>query len=428
MIGVSTHNGEGPVLARLADRLRCLSARARALTFLAVGFAVAYGLISLLVDFSSLRPPRLYEKDFVQEYLLARAIADRRAPYAPVQDLAARYLPAQPDQSLTPGMGVRLWLPTPHPPPVGLLSLPLALVDYQVAARIWFGLELGLLVISVVLVGRTIGVRLPLLPAAGVALVLVGWTPVRQELNIGQLSMLLLVLVAAAWLSMQSARPINAGVYLGLALAIKPVVWLVLPLLLLRKQWRTVGAALAVLFVAYAVALLAIGPSQLTLYLTQVLPAVNAMYASSDRNLSLAGLIDFHDPTAAGVVLSYAARLLLVGVAWVALRSCWRIETWLGIGICVSLLINPITWDNYLLLTLLPIVQVGANLIRRALSWRERAIAGLAAALTSFPLGLWMDSIPYAWSTVQAGFTMALLLLTWLVVRTDVTPESSYAE
>jgi hypothetical protein len=80
-----------------------------------------------------------------------------------------------------------------------------------------------------------------------------------------------------------------------------------------------------------------------------------------------------------------------------------------------------------LLLTLVPSVQVGASLIRQALPWRESAIAAMTAALLSVPLGTWMASVPLAWPMVDAGYAVALLLLSWLVIRTDQTPRHGYA-
>src|ERR687885_615186 len=122
MVGLfASGTRERLVLTRVAHALRSCSPRGRAARYLAAALALGFGTISLAVDLRDLNSSAVYDKDFVQEYVLARAIADRAAPYAPVQDLAAQYIAAQPDQALTSRMGVELSLPTPHPPPVGLL-------------------------------------------------------------------------------------------------------------------------------------------------------------------------------------------------------------------------------------------------------------------------------------------------------------------
>lgn len=55
-------------------------------------------------------------------------------PYLPLSELAARVLGLLP-VPLMPH-------PTPHPPPVGLLSLLLGLLDYIPAAVVWLAFEL----------------------------------------------------------------------------------------------------------------------------------------------------------------------------------------------------------------------------------------------------------------------------------------------
>src|SRR3982074_1650862 len=85
----------------------------------------------------------LYDKDFGQEYLLARAIRAGVDPYQPIRDLAALFVQATSylDQEH----------PTPHPPTVGLFALPLGYLSYPVAVRTWFVFEMVCLVAVVIL-------------------------------------------------------------------------------------------------------------------------------------------------------------------------------------------------------------------------------------------------------------------------------------
>jgi len=73
-------------------------------------------------------------------------------------------------------------LPFPYPPWYALSTLWLALVPIYVAARLWFGLNLIMLIVSVWLLigGRTSSARLPLY---GVAIL---WAPVLGSLFVGQ--------------------------------------------------------------------------------------------------------------------------------------------------------------------------------------------------------------------------------------------------
>jgi hypothetical protein len=121
----------------------------------------------------------LNERDFVQEYLLARAILDRVDPYQPIQTLAARYSESSGFFEKTD--------PTPHPPTVGLLALPLGLVSYPVAARAWFGFELVCLVGAVAILVRVTGLPMPLRTVPFLAVALIAWPPVTLEIRLGQL-------------------------------------------------------------------------------------------------------------------------------------------------------------------------------------------------------------------------------------------------
>ena len=166
-----------PIVAKAARSAGTV--RVERVVWLAImGLAALYGALVLTL---SLIPSdsTVADKDFGQEYILARAILDRVDPYKPVQQLAARYVTVA-------GNFVK-GHPTPHPPTVGLLALPLGLFSYPVAARVWFGFELMCLVAALVLLMRGANVPLRLSTVPLVALALVGWPPMTLELGLGQL-------------------------------------------------------------------------------------------------------------------------------------------------------------------------------------------------------------------------------------------------
>src|ERR1700716_621502 len=108
-------------------------------TFVALGaFLLTFGLYP--------QDSTLYQKDFGQEYLLARAIRDGVDPYLPIQTLGARYVDVT-------GYFDRQH-PPPRPPTVGLLALPLGLLSYSTAARVWFAFELVCLVAALAMLVR----------------------------------------------------------------------------------------------------------------------------------------------------------------------------------------------------------------------------------------------------------------------------------
>ena len=114
---------------------------ARKVRTLAVVLTIALGIVSLKLPLESLLPQYAFRKDFVQEYVLARAVAERADPYVPIARLVAEYLGVVPE-AVFPH-------PTPHPPTVGLLFLPLALTDYNTAAALWLAFEVVCLLVAV---------------------------------------------------------------------------------------------------------------------------------------------------------------------------------------------------------------------------------------------------------------------------------------
>src|SRR5690348_1192148 len=96
--------------------------------YVALGLLAALGVLVLI--FQLLPYTASVDKDFAQEYVLARAIRAGADPYQSVHDLGAQFVTTQ-------GYFDKPH-PTPHPPTVGLLALPLGFMDYGAAARVWF--------------------------------------------------------------------------------------------------------------------------------------------------------------------------------------------------------------------------------------------------------------------------------------------------
>jgi alpha-1,2-mannosyltransferase len=384
----------------------------------AVALILALGSISLATNIAYLLSSSVYEKDFIQEWLLARAVADRADPYVPVRSLALQYVNDLPARPSVAGRGWDIGQPTPHPPPVAVLALPLALLDYPTAASVWWALEVALLALSAKLLADIVGVRLSPLGTFVVVVGLFVWSPVRQDLILGQFSPMLLVLMAGGWFSLCSRHPLRAGLLFGLALAIKPLVWLILPVLAFRRQWRALAGAVAILVLAYAVAGIIVGFDELVKYFSQVLPTVNAANAGPGRNFALSAVIESRVPSPFAVIASITTRILIVMVAFCCVRDQCAFGTWLGLAVCTNLLVNPITWDHYLVLAAIPATEVTSRLVIDNLPRLETSIALLAAGMLSAPVGVWMGGLPFAWNLVDAGYIVALVLLGWLLLVT----------
>ena len=360
---------------------------------------IALALANLFAMVASLEPPGSYDKDFSQEYLLARALWDGTDTNLPIRDLAARYAT------------VTSYLdkpnPTPHPPTAGLLALPLAALDYVSAVRAWFGFQLSSLVASVWLLARAN--HLPPRPPAAVpaaagallssrwpavliaSLCLIGWPPVGLDLGMGQLSLPLLGLLAAAQLALGAERRRLAGVLLGLSLLLKPLAWPWLLVLVRRRQWATVSTTLGSLSLGYLAVALREGPQRLAAYFLDVGPALNAGFVHEPTNLSLWTLGLRLLPTAPGLatLLSAAVVALVLGLVWLAAGPRRPLGAALGVATMAAILVSPVSWYFYLVLLLLPAAYVLGQL---HLSPQPAPAATLASVLLLVYVPAWLPA------------------------------------
>ncbi|MCX7670899.1 MAG: DUF2029 domain-containing protein [Anaerolineae bacterium] len=113
---------------------------------LLLGAMTAAGISACLAAIRYLLPPLLYQRDFVQEYVFARAIWEHMSPYETVQALGALFL----SRSDIPLFAH----PTPHPPPVAFVALPFGLLPYEPAQIVWFLCEVLCLVMALRLLIR----------------------------------------------------------------------------------------------------------------------------------------------------------------------------------------------------------------------------------------------------------------------------------
>jgi len=320
---------------------------------------------SLLYVRDSLDPGLALYKDFGQEYLLGRAIADGVDPYVPIRDLAARYV--------DPRGLLDKPFPTPHPPSVGMLMVPLSLLDYVSAVRIWFGIQLVCLLVGVALTLRGAGLpQLRLIPVVIVGVL--GWAPVVVDLAMGQLTLLLLALMAAALVALRGRHAGLGGALLGFALLVKPLAWPWLLVLVWRRAWSSLGAAAAVVVLGFGLTGMRVGFAVLIDYVTRVLPSVSAQYAAETSNVSLwtvgprlfrgidAGSLAGTPPlipspqVAQLVGATIPVLVVVLAIAW--LRARPPVGTALGVMTCVGILVNPISWQYYLVLALIPAALV----------------------------------------------------------------------
>jgi len=413
--------------------------------FLLGGLCIYWRANSYTRVWSSFMPPVLYWKDCISPFLMAKAVIHGVNPYLSLQQLAALWLKeAHPANH-----------PTPHPPFVALLSLPLSAFSYPALAHVWLGLEVLYVLIAIILI--LYWWRAPLNPLK-IALFLalaVLWMPLNEELWQGQFMTFLMLLSICAWLALRSGKEATGGALIGSMIAVKMMGAPIVLFYLLQRRWRIVFGAAAVVVSANVLAMLVLGPSVVIDYYRNVGPLNAKLWRPAEGNLSAwawgvrlfagSGFSYTVSPLWPSPKLTaFATYFLPLAVLALALTCAWRARSfdiqfsWLMAAI---ILFSPITWYFYLLLAVIPMAVLARRLCSSAAPAEVWALALLFWSLISiWPLftdhivrsyGYTVPKFGRAWSILPFSVGLLTLLptfglfgLMWMLSRTDDPPRS----
>jgi hypothetical protein len=400
------------------------------------------GLIGVKRIGESFSPPEIYRKDFIQEYLMAKAMLNGVNPYLPVTELAAIWLDYAEYRQFTH--------PTPHAPALGLLALPLGLLDYGSAAVIWLVFEMACLLASLVLLLRWWGEPFNAATAAVLFGIALGWPVIMEGLWYGQVNLCMLLLLMKAWLSFREGKGALGGALLGVSIALKPMTWPIAVFLVLRRNWKGSIAAGAALGGANLIAVAALGLDCVRDYYLKVGPLVARIYQTYDFNYSAFTLgkrlfegTGFHYSVppllhSAGLATfcTYAApAMLLIAGLMLALRAT-SFDASFAVSICVSLLISPVAWPHYLILASIPMVLIARNLHQKNFPRGMTCLAGGLLLLSSSSTALFnfgarlyatrpaleeRPAVPFFIGLLTLAPSAALIAILCMVSRMDIT-------
>lgn len=367
----------------------------------------------------------LYRKDFVQEYVMARAIVDGGTIYPPMPELVERYF--------DPAPKIPWKHPAPHPPIAAVLSVPIGFFSYHFAVTLWILFELLCLAVILELLIRwwkdpvSLGERAVLY---GVSL---STGPIIHELWYGQFSMVLTLGLVIGWLHLRRGSDLIGGASLGFTTALKLAGWPIVLYLFLRGRWRAVLSAGAVAGGLTAFAAAIVGPEPVVEYYTRVGPTITKQYNKHDENFSLwtvGGRL--FSPDVADVASNFIAepllesqslarwttRLLPITALVIALGlslRCRQFDSAYGIMICAGLPLNPVVWDHYLIMTIIPIAIIVRRLKDLGFPRGPSTLAGVALAITLFPNPAYLELIVKAFAVGDAYNVKVLPFLPGLI-------------
>ena len=310
-----------------------------------------------------------------------------------------------------------------------LLVWPLARLSDGAALAVWMGIGLALGAWASLASLRALGWRFRLLPALLLVLYLVAWAPSAAFTLTAQISFYIMAPVCAAWLAYRRGQSRRAGLWLGLAAAMKPFLLVFVPYFLLRRDRRALVAMLSVIAACLAIGVAVFGPWAYREWLGQ-LPRIT--WSAHFLNASFMGVLQrligrssyAVITLAPALVLPLAAGLALVVGAVTLTRVAHRRPEperadgdWAAL-LLAALLMSPLGWNYYLWIAVWPV----AALLAHHAPWRQPRlrdlwlVPGLGGWLWWGKMTQWGQ--PHALATLTAAslyFWALLALWIWTI-------------
>jgi hypothetical protein len=341
------------------------------------------------------------------------------------------------------GTAVSAW-PYLYPPLLAQIIVPLiAATDHPTAALIFFALNMALLAAAAAVLSR----QATPTQRRDIWLLAVFLLPIGQAIFLGQITVVMLALLAGTWAAVRDHRPGLGGALLALACWIKVYPALIVLYFVWKRDWRVVrgvaiaGIVLAALqviisgvdivpdFLSVLTDLAAVGQPELNFESLSILAFASRLFEANVRVHPLIISEDLFAVTRWGLTLGiaavtfWAARPSLQRRAPVPRRGL-RFDLEFGLMVCAALLLGSTLWVS----GLPPLLLVYVVILRRrdqpdAPTWLDPALlAAVVLVMLALPVVLVGSAITLHALILSAGFFG--VVITWglcaaLLLRRD---------
>jgi hypothetical protein len=315
----------------------------------------------------------------------------------------------------TPCLGPNL-----NPPVFMVFMAPIARLPYQQAWWVWAAFSSACMVLSVWLLTGALaantGQRV-IWSIWGCALLFLQY-PTLANFSLGQMGGVIFALLTSSWRMGASRRHIQAGIFLGLAISLKPFLILLMPALALTRHFRVLTTATLTIAGIATLGACVYGMDAYTQYI-QV--TKNITWTATNWNGSWYGFLDRYFisisnsdwPTSRGLswLLATMCSALTAGVAGLHIRHRAKLSPrsgWNAIfvtGIPVTLLISPLGWVYYFPALALSLTIAWRNANQTKLIPNYRLLLLIPAAMNLVPIELQASptlSHPAAWLGIDS--------------------------
>lgn len=240
-----------------------------------------------------------------------------------------------------------------YSPTLGVALLPVADMAVADSSLLWYAAHVIALMAAIALMPVRPSVKVWTFVVAAFSFAVV------RDLALGNVSVLLLLPLAAAWRWLD--QPIGS-IAQALAISIRPTLGILILWQLLRRQWRAVAWTVGAGLVLIVVTLPFVGIGGYGDYLTVLRNVSDVIGVEHNLDLGSTALTLGADDTIANLAL-VGGYILAIGAVALSLRRDREVGFMVSLG--ASLLLSPLLWDHYLAMLILP----AAFLVQRGRTW-----------------------------------------------------------
>jgi hypothetical protein len=274
-----------------------------------------------------------------------------------------------------------------YPPVTMWLMLPLGLTDIHTAMAGWYVVQIVVGAAIIALLWRAFlpqdASRSRWLTFGLAVMLFIAMQPTRNSIGMGQSMFLLMLCFILFWLERKGWR---GGMWLALAVVVKPFMAILVLYLLLRRRWAALIGAVISGLVITIFTVVGLGLEQTVAYFVmnptpRMPPGLYIEWTNQSLLSGILRLIGYSPAMGSGLThplfLASAAALVLVTVGLVLWRKRLSDELALALVTPLAVLLYPASQDMYTMILLLPLLMIWSQ--RQALRggvWTAVAIIG----------------------------------------------------
>lgn len=384
----------------------------------------------------------LFSTDFYKFYQSARFYFDGQNIYAKI------IRPLNPTEALALHSNSFILPSDLNTPFFILLLLPFAWLSYSTALLVWSFISFIATCVGIFSILKSYPAiwqnkNLKLLAFTGFLL----YFPTYANFCLGQVSSILFLITAGAWLALRNQHTSKAGILLGLAFSIKLFYGLFILFFIARKQWRALISFIATFIACSTVPLFYFGNS---IYKNYFNTLQHIRWYASSWNASLFGflyrifgaghegnhaLIKF--PSLAYPIYIIIFALLSIYLLWIIRKSLSNnkimspqekqdiIDWQYSLTIVLMLLLSPLAWLYYFTLLIIPfitIIRLNEKLTQFNLNFCLLILILLFSSFPNnyrLPIEMVKISMVVTWASYYF-YALVLLLVLLIMVRSQL--------